>query len=200
MQPDSSRGLQQESFSLSMFGNAELAKLLSQDRWPLSINTGLIGPPGTGKTPFLKLLERRLESRPEVCVAYVDCRDLQTSAPEDAYRRVLGELITASHSVSCGQDLTECSDIEELKQVLQQYADGGAHVLLILDHVDAIGRIPSLSTTFLGAVRSLCSAPAISVVCASDSSLLDFADFRRVGSSLVQSLVTHAIKRGPGSQ
>ena len=143
-------------------------------------NLSLVGPAGVGKTRLLREIgqvpERQLEGLP--VLLYLDCQDLQEATEQQLFT-AMAEAVCRSRPVPAPGDNPAGSRLDHhayarLVSMLDTCAQRGLRVCYLLDHFQALAQSPHLDTSVFSALRSLCSRPEVSLVCATRAPLTGF--------------------------
>jgi len=135
-------------------------------------NLSLVGPAGVGKTRLLREIgqvpERQLEGLP--VLPYLDCQDLQEATEQQLFT-AMAEAVCRSRPDLASGDNPSGSRLDHhayarLVSILDTCAQRGLRVCYLLDHFDVLAQSPHLDTSVFSALRSLCSRPEVSLVCA----------------------------------
>jgi len=170
-------------------------------------NLSLVGPAGSGKTRLLRAICRRLP--PELPDAplpvYLDLRPLAKATQEECLARLAEALIRALRRAGSAQDARRAGSrasylvSSHLLAVLGHRTSRDIRVCYALDHFEYAACNTRLSAAFFGVLRSLCSHPNVSIICATRVPLWQFERLSSCTSSALPNvfltLNTHHSRR-----
>jgi len=142
-------------------------------------NLSLVGPAEAGKTHLLREIsqvpEWHLEGFP--VLLYLDCQDLQEATEQQLFT-VMAEAVLRCDEGLASEDTHTRRHLDHdayvrLVATLEDCARRGFRVCFLLDHFEALAWNQRLDTSVFSALRSLCSRPEVSLVCATRVPLTD---------------------------
>lgn len=154
-------------------------------------NVSLVGPAGTGKTRLLRAICRRPpRGFPDAPLpVYLDLRPLANATQDECLARLAEAFIRSLHRASSAKDSrwagsrASCLVSSHLLAVLGKRTFHDIRVCYALDHFGYAACNTRLSTTFFGVLRSLCSQPNVSIICATRVPLWQFEKLSSCTSS-----------------
>ena len=145
-------------------------------------NLSLVGPAHSGKSRILKAICRRWPARfPDARLpVYLDIQPLADATQEEYLARLAQGLIRAlrragsrNRSKPAGHHASALIS-SHLLAMLAGRTFRGVRVCYVLDHFEYAACNRHLNPAFFGALRSLCSQPEVSIICATRAPLWQF--------------------------
>jgi len=168
-------------------------------------NVSLVGPAGCGKTHLLKTIARgALLDIPDAPLpVYLDLRPLRRATQEEYLARLAEALVRALRRAGSAEDSgwagARIGDLvsSHLLAVLGRFTLRAVRVCYALDHFEYAACNRHLSPAFFGALRSLCSQPEVSIICATRVPLWRFEKLVScVGSTFPNVFLTWVMSAG----
>jgi len=170
-------------------------------------NVSFVGPAGCGKTHLLRTItsEGSLDIPDVPLPVYLDLRPLRRASEEEHFAHLAEALVRAlrragsGRSSEAGDPRVSASVSSYLLAMLAGRSFRGIRVCYALDHFEYAARNTKLDAGFFGLLRSLCSRPDVSFICATRTPLWQFERLAScLGSPFPNVFLTWAVSAGGG--